>query len=50
MNDYPTDEDDYPTDEDDYPVRVNAFGQRLRDDAEWLPGDHYGGNDGSADS
>jgi hypothetical protein len=28
-------------DEDEEGVRVNAFGQRLRDDAEWLPGDRY---------
>lgn len=30
-------------DEDDEvePVRVNAFGQVLRDDAPWLPGDRY---------
>lgn len=27
--------------DDDRPVRVNTFGQRLRDDAEPLPGDHY---------
>lgn len=37
--DFPTDDDDKFGDDDQ--VRVNAFGQRLRDDAEWLPGDHY---------
>lgn len=26
---------------DDRKVRKNAFGQILRDDAEWLPGDYY---------
>lgn len=40
------DSEDFFTDDDDKfgddePVRVNAFGQRLRDDSEWLPGDHY---------
>jgi hypothetical protein len=40
---YPTDDEPFDADwpDDDEPVRVNAFGQRLRDDAEWLPGDHY---------
>ena len=39
------DEDDEAEDVDDvFPeprVRVNAFGQRIRDDAPELPGDHY---------
>lgn len=33
--------DEFDDDDDDKVVRVNAFGQRLRDDAEWLPYDHY---------
>lgn len=42
------DSDDYDDDEDAASIRgvvnrqrVNAFGQRLRDDAPELPGDHY---------
>ena len=44
------DDEPGPFDDEPRPVRVNAFGQRLRDDAPELPGDHYIAEDAHLDA
>lgn len=40
-DDYDPDDDEWDDEDEQALVRVNAFGQRIRDDAPELPGDHY---------